>query len=459
MARFRLIALVLVSTLLMGSSLRAEPTTKPAGRAEASASFPRIRALLDDLKLSDEQKKKVNDVFDRASENYRAIVSDLRGMNPPDRQAKMKEFFNDIREQISEVLTPEQKEKFDSSLQGLLGGSGRPGATTRPGSATSRPGPGTGNGPVGDFMIRIRRSLQELGLSDEQKLKVKKLFDETGEKFKEIASKGQRGSEEMRQKVRELLEQTRDSIKEILTPEQFEKFSSAIRAGGAGGFGGAGEKPATQPRMIEEKMKDEKMMEDKSSKDGEKEKTSSGEQQSEGSTSAPQVGEAAPAFSLQKLEGPKLQLSAFNGKVVVLTFASYSSPTFRRRAAALDDIRNKYDSRANFFLVYGKEAHPKGGWEVDRNKDEEVAVEDAKDIAGREKLAKKMQSNLKTGWPVLLDSMDNETAKAYGAGECTTIIINRDGKIYSRLQWSDPYTLRRQLEDLLTVKPTTRPAA
>jgi peroxiredoxin len=319
-------------------------------------------------------------------------------------------------------------------------------AATQPGAAATQPGSGA---PGVQLLMRMRAKIEQLGLSDGQKQKVKQLLEQAGEKLKQIAASTERGSQEMREKARDLFDKTRDSLKEILTPQQWEKLSSGVRDAFA-----PGEKPVTQPRMIEEKMTDEKMSDGKMSpKDDDKSKEKSSDkpdQSGEAPADAPQAGQDAPALTLQKVDGQQLQLSAFKGKVVVLTFSSYSSPTFRRRAAALEEIRRKNDNRANFLFVYTKESHPKGGWEVDRNKLEGVDIEQASDAAARAKQAKRMHDALRFNWPMLVDSMDDSAAKAYGAGECTTVIIDRDGKIYSRLEWSDPYTLKRQLDELLS---------
>jgi Spy/CpxP family protein refolding chaperone/peroxiredoxin len=444
---------VIVIALAMTSLVQAQATSRPT-RTEAPASFPRFRSAISNLKLSDEQTKKIDDIFDRESEDIRAMSADLREMKPADRQAKFKEFFNDLRDDISQVLTSEQKEKFDSALQSLPGLGDRPrGATTKPGGA-----PGAGRAGERGFGPRAREALQQLNLTEEQKTKIKKIFEDAGEKYRQIASTSERGSEEMRSKMRELMENTRDAVKDVLTPEQMEKFTAAMRGDGA---------PQTQPRSIEGKMKDEKMMdekmsskmEDENSKSGDRQASSDSEKSSESESIAtgPQAGQPAPEFSLQKLDGLKLNLSNFKGKVVVLTFGSYSSPSFRRRAQGLEEIYKRYDDRANFLLVYTKEAHPKNGWQVDRNKDENVEVPEASDMSAREQQAKQARSTLHRSWPTLIDTMDDSAAKAYGAGECTTFIIDREGKIYSRLQWSDPYTLKRQLDEILAVKPTTRP--
>ena len=63
----------------------------------------------------------------------------------------------------------------------------------------------------------------------------------------------------------------------------------------------------------------------------------------------------------------------------------------------------KNDNRANFLFVYTKESHPKGGWEVDRNKQEDVDVVQASDLAERSKQAKRMHEALRFNWPMLVE--------------------------------------------------------
>jgi peroxiredoxin len=440
MSRAKLVT-VLVTTLFVCHAF-GQSTSRPARAGEGSQTFPRIRAILQDLKLSDDQKKKIEDVFTSASENMRAMGAEMREMSQQQRLEKYRQMITDLREDIGKELNSDQKVKFNEAMDKVRMGPAASGATTQP----------AGGQGITQIMMRMRSRLEQLGLSDEQKEKAKKVFQDTTDKLKQLGTSTERGGQEMRQKAREILESSRDSLKEILTSEQWEKFTSGLRES----FGaGAGEKPATQPKMIEEKMKDEKMTDEKPSQDDDKAKdksSSKDDQSSEAPADAPQAGQVAPAFSLQKVDGSKLELSAFKGKVVVLAFGSYSSPTFRRRAAALEEIRRKNDIRANFLFVYTKESHPKGGWEVDRNKQEDVEVTQASDLSDRSKQAKRMHEALRFNWPLLVDSMDDSAAKAYGAGECTTVIINRDGTIYSRLQWSDPYTLKRQLDDLFSKK-------
>jgi hypothetical protein len=173
----------------------------------------------------------------------------------------------------------------------------------------------------------------------------------------------------------------------------------------------------------------------------------------------PAVGDPAPPFELKKLDGTVLQLSALKGHVVVVEFGSYSCPVFRNRAAGMEQLKRDLGSRATFIVIYTKEAHPAGKWDVDRNKTDGISVEQPADDAARKTLAKTAQEKLKITLPIALDKIDNSVAEAYGLTPNGTVIIGRDGKIAARQQWTEPYALRAALEGALAVKPTTRPAA
>ena len=164
------------------------------------------------------------------------------------------------------------------------------------------------------------------------------------------------------------------------------------------------------------------------------------------------VGEAAPAFALQTLNDRTVQLSSFKNKPVVIEFGSYSSPSFRQRAAAMEALQRQYDTRADFLIIYTKEAHPVGGWEVDRNKDDNIRISNAGDMNARTIAARDAKQALKITIPIALDSMDDKTANAYGAGENTALIVGRDGKIAAKENWCDAFRLRAALEDVLGKK-------
>src|SRR5207253_7467317 len=97
----------------------------------------------------------------------------------------------------------------------------------------------------------------------------------------------------------------------------------------------------------------------------------------------PKVGEAAPELNIDRLDGRSIQLSSMKGKPLVIEFGSYSSPSFRQRAQHMEELARQYNNRANFLLIYTKEAHPTGGWEVDRNRDDHVLIAAHADLNAR----------------------------------------------------------------------------
>jgi hypothetical protein len=63
--------------------------------------------------------------------------------------------------------------------------------------------------------------------------------------------------------------------------------------------------------------------------------------------------------------------------------------------------------------------------------------------------------------PIILDTIGNDTALAYGAGVNSAYVIGRDGTIVGRQQWFEPIALRRALDAATATtpaKPATKPA-
>jgi hypothetical protein len=168
-----------------------------------------------------------------------------------------------------------------------------------------------------------------------------------------------------------------------------------------------------------------------------------------------EIGQVAPEFELKKLDGTPVQLSSFKGKTLLLVFGSYSSPSFRQRAAALDELRRDFSTRVSFLVAYTREAHPAGSWEVERNRDEEISIADHKDEAGRRTVAREAQNRLHLGqFTFATDSMNNTTANAYHAfPNAAAVLIGKDGTVLAYQQWFDAYTMRPAITDALAPKP------
>ena len=422
----RALAIVAVATLLALPAFSQAQTTQPgqrlrrfqnAGastqpsearpRGDGSLIFERVQQLANDLKLTDEQKTKVKSIFDDAKQELGAMRSELQGMAPPDRREKVMAFITSVREKIAGVLTDEQKAEFQKKMDALR--------------------QNAGGGP-GAMIERLRDSLQKLDLSEEQRAKIKDVMEGARAKFQQLREEAQNDAAQMRDKGRELMQDTRQQLRGILTPEQQQKLRELMGAPTTQNAGGPpnpkGLGPASErgnaPRSPGQRTKP---------------------------TTVPAVGQAVPDMNLRKLDGSSVQLSSYKGRVLVLEFGSYSAPSFRQRAAAMEQLKRETSARATFLLVYTKEAHPVGGWEVDRNKDEKISMEQHSNIADRRAAATKARDTLKVTLPVVLDEMDDSISSSFAAGENSLVIIAKNGTLFARQEWVDPTGARRLIEE------------
>ena len=95
---------------------------KPAGaegeRGKRFNASPEERAnhLKTELGLTDEQTAKVKAVYEKNQEKFKALREDKAG-SEEDRRSKFRELMKATVEEISPILTPEQKTKFQEQMQ------------------------------------------------------------------------------------------------------------------------------------------------------------------------------------------------------------------------------------------------------------------------------------------------------------------------------------------------------
>jgi peroxiredoxin len=465
------------------SVLRAEsPSTRPApqdkqdrremrreGRGEGAEGGRRMgpppgqlidtfRNLAKDLNLSEDQKTKVEAALKTAGEEWKSLQGDLESMDPKDRRDKVRGLLEKLRTDVEASLNEEQVQALKKKMSELRPGGQRP--------------VGEGNGPAprpGQLFERLRENFDKLGVSEDQKKKLDSIFADAKKQIEEIRDDLMNGDEAARQKMGEIMGDARKEIGEVLTQEQRDKLRELMPQpgqGGPGGPGGPDGQRARRPGGPEMKGEggDEMMAPEGKGAGGKPQhpdrprRRPPGDEAGGGGSSAPlTLGGKAPAFELTKLDGKPVQLSSLNGRVGVIVFGSYSSPTFRQHAAQLESLSKQYGSRASFLVVYTKEAHPAGQWDVDRNKEEGISVEAAKDAAARKAQAEKAKESLGLTIPIAPDSMDDTVATAYGAFPNGAIVLSRDGTVVARQQWLDPDGLERRIEQALKV-PATKPA-
>ena len=95
-------------------------------------------------------------------------------------------------------------------------------------------------------------------------------------------------------------------------------------------------------------------------------------------------------------------------------------------------MREQYNDRVEFLVVYIQEAHPTDGWQMQINVDEEVLFAQPKTAGEREHVAEACSLHLDLKIPTLIDDMDNSTDLAYSALPDRLYLVGTDGRIVYR---------------------------
>ena len=163
-------------------------------------------------------------------------------------------------------------------------------------------------------------------------------------------------------------------------------------------------------------------------------------------------GADAPAFTIKTTDGKPVSLSRYRGKPTVILFGSFTSPTFRDKAPVFDAMRKDYRNKANFIVVYTREAYPNNEWEVQRNIEDQIRVGQHTTIEERTRLAKLTAEGMKLEMDVLVDEMDDGVAKAYDAMPNGCVVLDAQGKIVRKQKWADAYGAKLALDEALRTR-------
>jgi Spy/CpxP family protein refolding chaperone len=203
-----------------GDETPAAPASRPASFSP-QAFLARVRARMDELKLSPEQKTKIDDLFAKAGEDLKTIAAG----DVAERRQKIAQRLGELKEQVGAVLEPEQKEQMQKILSAV------------------RPAAGAGTRPAagGDRMAKLRDSLEKLDMTPDQKTRVLAVLDDLRTKIADLRTQAQSGTpaDEIREKGRAIMEDNRKKLIELLTPEQQEKLHELMQ-------GDAPAKPASE---------------------------------------------------------------------------------------------------------------------------------------------------------------------------------------------------------------------
>jgi Spy/CpxP family protein refolding chaperone len=421
-----------VAILAFSSLTSADTTTRPApATAPADLTPPhvappptamrpgptyviqRYKNAIRQLDITEDEKPKVDAVFDHANQEGLDLSTDLADTPLAQRFQKLSTFGQHIHQQLTDVLTVDQMKLLDQKLSGAT--------IARPSGKTT-----AANG----LLETMQQALNKLDLSDDQKKQVKDLLAATATKLADIRKNAASGGNPQ-QEIQQLRKDLREKLQAILTPEQMQQLASAFQQRGAAGPQRPNRNNSSNETITENKPLDLQI-------------------------TGPEPGSPVPDAAIIETNGRIFSPSQYKGHVVVLEFGSMSCPVFRTHVQDMEKLKSSEGGRAFFLIVYTREAFPAGDKNVERNRDEGINIQQAKNLDERKAQALETQRELRITIPMAVDSMSDAVSNAYGSFPNGTVVIGKDGAIAARQQWTNPDTLRGII-DAACNAPTTRP--
>jgi len=174
---------------------------------------------------------------------------------------------------------------------------------------------------------------------------------------------------------------------------------------------------------------------------------------------APSDNSSAPKKSADKKDEQTVSLHNLRAKQpVVLIIGSFTCPPFRNQLEGVDKVFDQFKDRAQFLLVYVREAHPDSILSVIGENGRQVLqkIPQPKDLSTRVSNASICQRTKDLDIPIAVDKIDNRVGKAYAGWPNRMVVVGTDGKILFATDPSPGGTnaqkLRAWLADNLTNK-------
>jgi Spy/CpxP family protein refolding chaperone len=172
-----------------------------------------------ELKLTDQQKQQL----EQLGEQWREKMRGLRDLPPEERRQKVQGMRAEVEKPISQILNEQQMKRLKQIALQVEGY-----------AALERP-------EIAD----------QVGLTKEQRQKIRDILRQAGEKRREAFQQGRSDRQAAFQRMREIRQWVDGEIEKLLTPEQKKKWQESIGApfkfeGGFGGFGSARQRAQRQ---------------------------------------------------------------------------------------------------------------------------------------------------------------------------------------------------------------------
>lgn len=146
----------------------------------------------------------------------------------------------------------------------------------------------------------------------------------------------------------------------------------------------------------------------------------------------PAVGQKAPDFTLG-VSGDNqktITLSKLVGtRPVVLVTGNFTCGPFRSLYPDVEAVYRRHKDRANFLMVYVREAHPTDGWGMASNTVAGVALAQPKTLGERVGACDQFCRKLKPAMPVVVDGIDDPVGTLYSGMPARLYVIDTAGKV------------------------------
>jgi hypothetical protein len=153
----------------------------------------------------------------------------------------------------------------------------------------------------------------------------------------------------------------------------------------------------------------------------------------------PQVGDAAPDFTLGDIDGGAYRLRDHLGRrPVVIEFGSASCPYCTGMLDGMSDLTHDFGGQADFVFVYCQEAHPDD-------------MPPTTTLAERLARARDFARAARMPQTVLVDDFDSRSVQGlYGAHSNSAFILGADGRVVCKLAIGTPREIDAFLRQSLT---------
>lgn len=144
-----------------------------------------------------------------------------------------------------------------------------------------------------------------------------------------------------------------------------------------------------------------------------------------------EFGDSAPEVTVIGLDGvTESPLSdVFGMRPVVLVFASYTSPDFRRTVPRLESVASQFEDRVRFLTIYIKEAHAEDEWQVKANREMDIYYSQPVTLGERLRIARDFVDHFGFNIPLVVDGIENAAEEAYAAWPLRIYVVDEASRI------------------------------